>query len=442
MRLRILFFGMIISIILIVTFITFLIYFSGLMDLLIIFATVGEAFHSLSQFFSAIAPWIPWNIVFTLVGLMVSAIIVSSILKRFSRDTCLTEFEDYHVTVILPDETGDKIAEAFFGRLLVPPAAGGGFEVFYDPIQVESLDRLLEYLRRIHNETAEEKYLNLIQKIEAALKERPSLAKVRGHHVDYVEASRKVYASDVDKVLAILRFHRDLSEEEKARRIDDFVSFFHPSFIRRKARELRCALNTVRDKVNQLVVAIIGATSAIIPTPKGVVDELTKEVKKVPPGSYEALLENSLGRVVNVEITDHLNRKTIQHAVLKEYTAKFLTLYQARYPLRKAVFLKGSTREDKVEFEIGYLTIDIHGKIWERPDLEIRSAAEDEVIIKNITKSRIKILTKKGPIELAPGETATLEFTDKIEYEITAEADIVLPRKRARVIGLGEPIFD
>lgn len=266
------------------------------------------------------------------------------------------------------------------------------------------------------------------------------MARVREHRVDYVEASRKIYASDVDKVLVLLRFHKNLSEEEKERRINDFSSFFHPSFIRRKARALRCDLNSVRDKVSQLGVAIVGAVSAITPTPKGVVDELTKELKTMPPGSYEALLENSLGKVVNVEIVDHLNQKSIQHAVLKEYTAKFITLYQARYPLRKAVFLKNG-KEGKTGCEIKYVTVDLHGKLWERPDLEILSFTKDQIRVKNITKSRIKILNEKSPLELRPGEEAALVAADKIEYEIMADADIVLPRKRARVIGLGEPIF-
>lgn len=172
LRLKVLVLGIVGLLIISVVFVLGTLILSGLMDILTLLSIIGESFNALSTFLSGMVPWIPWNLVFTMLALIIFIIAISSLFKRFSRDTCITEFENYHVTLILPDETGDKIAEAFFGRLSVPPAAGGGFEVFYDPFQVEHLDRLLGYLKRVYQETKEEKYLDSIHKIEKALGEQ------------------------------------------------------------------------------------------------------------------------------------------------------------------------------------------------------------------------------------------------------------------------------
>lgn len=438
MRLTFIVLGIIVVLIATVVMLMGFLQLSGFTDILTPVTIVGESMNSVSTVLSGVAPWIPWGLILPIVGLLILVLIISSLTKRFSRDTCITDFENYHATVILPDETGDEIAEAFFGKLSVPTSAGGGFEIFYDPIQIEHLDDLLAYMKRIYEDTKNETYIESIHKIETVLKEKSSLVTVKGRRVDYVEASRKVYAPQVETVLAIIRFHHDLSEEEKKRRLKDFDSLFHPPFIKRKTRALIVTLNRVKDKTSQLVVTMIGAASAMVPGGKGAADELTKQVK-MQPASYEGLLENSLGKVVNVEITDHLEQKSIQHAVLKEYTAKFITLFQAQYPLKKTIFL--NPKDVEKGYEVGYTTVDLHGKLLEKPDLKITYPSKDQIEITNTTDKNMKIFNEAASINLPPGKEIKIKVANKIDYEIEADADIVISRKRSRIPGLGEPVF-
>jgi len=214
---------------------------------------------------------------------IVLATLIAAFVRRTRRDKCLKNFAGYMVTL------EDTAAKTIWGRLKVENT---GIELLY---AAEHKDE-------------------------------------QGH----IEKSYILYKHEYPKISALLRYHDQLSEADKARRQKDFDKTYHPTFMRRARRKTMNIFRTVRDSVAEIITLLIGQAKRATPT-AGVlrsqdkyVSQIQQELLGAVGTSYEPLLEKYIGRKVVLELikSDSLFEYS---GVLKEYTADFIELMDVVY---------------------------------------------------------------------------------------------------------------
>jgi hypothetical protein len=160
-------------------------------------------------------------------------------------------------------------------------------------------------------------------------------------HLDkqkHVESSYILYKYEFAVILALLRFHDQLTDKNKKKRQRQMQKTYHPGTMRRFKRKVRNTFNTVRDSV--MDVANLMLTQAKKVSPAGAVltgqDKYVSKMQQEIIGStataYEPLLERYIGHLVVLELLK--NDKVIEYpGVLKEYTADFIELMDVNYQI-------------------------------------------------------------------------------------------------------------
>jgi hypothetical protein len=219
---------------------------------------------------------------------------VAAFVRKRSRDKCLRDFEQNMVT--LEDTAGKTI----WGKLRVENT---GLEFVYS-----------------------EKYED-----------------EDGHD----ETSYILYKYEFPTIQAAIRFHDDLSQENKKKREQELERTYHPKWGRRFKRRLLNVFRTVRDSVVEIINLLISQAKKATPTGKvlGSQDKYVTQMKQELMGSvgtsFEPLLERYIGHKVVLEMIK--SDKVLEYCgVLKDYTAEFIEIMDINYavsagePTRKA----------------------------------------------------------------------------------------------------------
>ena len=230
------------------------------------------------------------NVVALTIFFIFASAILGAFLKTRARDRCLKDFHGYHITV------EDKSGDAAWGRLNVYST---GFELQYD---AEHRD--------------------------------PD-----GH----VESSYIVYESEYSNLYSLYRYHDQLTDKNKKRRISQIKRTYRPSLVRRLARSFRNFFNTLRDAFAKSIETLIGSakkSSKVMASQGGKVSEMSKGVMAGMGAAYDPILERFIGKRVVVEI--NRDGKTLEFpGILKEYTTKFIEVLAVRLHGAAAVPLNG-----------------------------------------------------------------------------------------------------
>ena len=209
--------------------------------------------------------------------------IITAVATKWARDKCLKLFRGYHVT--LERNRG----QTMWGRLKVFSA---GIEIMYEHPYIDP----------------------------------------RGRQ----KTSHMMYQAELEpQVLSLVRYHEDLSDEEKARRSTQVHQTFNPGFFRRMWRSFRNFINTLRDAFNAAIGAAVtqfqraNPASAVLSSQAGAVTNIGQTLLGRFANAYEPLLEQYIGMPVILEVADPINPNNLVQeypGYLADYTQQFIAV--------------------------------------------------------------------------------------------------------------------
>ena len=217
---------------------------------------------------------------------IILAAIVGAFVRRISRDKCLRDFSKDMVT--LEDVSG----KAVWGTLRVENT---GLEFIYP-----------------------EKYKD-----------------EDGHD----ETSYILYKYEYPNIIAVIRFHDELSEDGRKQRDEELKRTYHPGPLRRLRRKILNIFRTVRDSVLEIINLLISQAKRATPTGRMLttqdkyVSQMKQELVGSVGSSYEPLLERYIGHKVVLDMIK-ANKVLEYCGVLKEYTADFVEIMDVNYKIK------------------------------------------------------------------------------------------------------------
>ena len=154
------------------------------------------------------------------------------------------------------------------------------------------------------------------------------------------EASYILYKYEYPKIGVVIRFHDELSDENKKAREKELEKTYHPDWDRRLKRKILNVLRTVRDSVVEIVNLLISQAKKATPAGKMLtsqdkyVSQMKQELMVSVGTSFEPLLERYIGHKVVLEMIK--GDKLFEYCgVLKEYTAEFTEIMDVNYKIKE-----------------------------------------------------------------------------------------------------------
>jgi len=150
------------------------------------------------------------------------------------------------------------------------------------------------------------------------------------------KTSYLLYKYEFPGITALIRYHDQLSEENKKQRDEQLKKIYHPGFLRKTNRKILNIFKTVRDSVIEIINLLLTQAKRAVPggavlaTQDKYVSTMKQELTGSIGTSFEPLLEKYIGRKVVLEIIK--NDKIFEYSgVLKDYTAEFIEILDANY---------------------------------------------------------------------------------------------------------------
>ncbi|MFC1794998.1 hypothetical protein ACFL3Q_15590 [Planctomycetota bacterium] len=150
------------------------------------------------------------------------------------------------------------------------------------------------------------------------------------------ETSYILYKYEYPDIAAVIRFHDELSEQNKRAREKELKRTYHPGFWRRLKRRILNVFRTVRDSIVEIVNLLINQAKKATPAGKVLssqdkyVSQMKQELMASSGTSFEPLLERYIGHKVVLEMIK--GDKIFEYCgVLKEYTAEFIEIMDVNY---------------------------------------------------------------------------------------------------------------
>ncbi|RLE82564.1 MAG: hypothetical protein DRJ51_00990 [Thermoprotei archaeon] len=388
----------------------------------------------------------------TLIGVIIS--LIYGISEWFSRDRVIKLFEGKHAFVFLGNE-------AYYGKIKIPARSGGSFEVLFPPERIENPEALLAYLIENYKETGDRKFLEEAKRLLADFKRRNILPPDYALEKVVINpwappslVSRKIYANELGNLHALIIFRDFLEEEDFRERWKELKRVFHPSFFGRLKRKIYNSLAYVKDKLSSTISKTTGAyLSAFSPEIRKSIQEIETKLITGVGSVYDPLLENSIGRIITVQVQDVDGEVKLYQGILREYSNNFIAIYDVGYRIQLVTRFKGSKEMNGFPRPI----LSFHGWVFEvGRHIEIRNMSFKEGQLSfdlvNVSKNPLRIeKIKIGGNELSfyrvlfPNESISVKTSSEtpepvmeISYEISKEADIIWPRTKVKVVGLGD----
>jgi hypothetical protein len=152
----------------------------------------------------------------------------------------------------------------------------------------------------------------------------------------HFEASYILYKYEFGNIEALIRYHDELSEENKRQRIEALEKTYHPNFVRRFGRRIQNVFKTIRDSLMDVVNMFLskakagGVAGGALSSQDKYVSQMKKELMGSVGTSFEPLLEKYIGHIVVLEMIK--GDEVIELVgVLREYTAEFVELMDVDY---------------------------------------------------------------------------------------------------------------
>jgi len=150
------------------------------------------------------------------------------------------------------------------------------------------------------------------------------------------ETSYILYKYEYPDIAAVIRFHDELSEQNKRAREKELKRTYHPGPWRRFKRRILNVFRTVRDSIVEIINLLISQAKKATPAGKVLtsqdkyVSQMKQELMASAGTSFEPLLERYIGHKVVLELAK--GDKIFEYCgVLKEYTAEFIEIIDVNY---------------------------------------------------------------------------------------------------------------
>jgi len=150
------------------------------------------------------------------------------------------------------------------------------------------------------------------------------------------ETSYILYKYEYPDIAVVIRFHDELSEQNKIAREKELKRTYHPGSWRRLKRRILNVFRTVRDSVVEIVNLLMSQAKKATPAGKVLtsqdkyVSQMKQELMASAGTSFEPLLERYIGHKVVLEMIK--GDKNFEYCgVLKEYTAEFIEIMDVNY---------------------------------------------------------------------------------------------------------------
>jgi len=154
------------------------------------------------------------------------------------------------------------------------------------------------------------------------------------------KTSRILYKYEYPNIQALIRFHDQLSPDNKKRRAKELERTYHPGAIRKSKRKIKNVFKTVRDSIAEVANLLISrakstaGVGATLTSQDKYVSQMKQELIGSVGTSYEPLLERYIGRKVVMELVK--GDKTFEYCgVLKDYTAEFVEIMDVNYKVNE-----------------------------------------------------------------------------------------------------------
>jgi len=155
---------------------------------------------------------------------------------------------------------------------------------------------------------------------------------------DHIETSFIMYKEEFSTIQALFRFHDELDERERQKRLRALKKSYHPSIPRRLFRHMSNILNTIKDAFGEAVGGVL-ATQARTSNPalraavsqQRSVTRAQSEVLGYLGSSYDPILERYRGNMVVMEVTTPEGVIQEHVGVFKEYSTQFLEVMDVKY---------------------------------------------------------------------------------------------------------------
>ncbi len=210
--------------------------------------------------------------------------IVSAIISSRRRDRCLTSFSGFMVTLL------EKDGKRVWGNLAVEAS---GLELLYS-----------------------EDYRD----------------------EDHIETSYILFKEEYDRLYLLLRFHSELSEANKRKRIQEVKKAYHPWPPRLLARKARNIANTCKDSIFEVLGLVMTRAKtanpalATLASQQKSIKRVEKDVAGYLGRAYDPILEKHIGKRVVLEVTT-IDEEVQEHVgIFKEYSRQFLQVMDVSYP--------------------------------------------------------------------------------------------------------------
>lgn len=322
------------------------------------------------------------NIFDNLIALTIVIIFLTAIIKAFvtqrSRDKCLKDFRDFHVTFKMNN------GKTIWGTL-----------------NLYSTGLELEYKKPYYDEKEDiYKYSYIISKQEF----EPNIA-------------------------AIHRYHWDLTPRNKKKR-DRSIKITHkPNIFRSFGRSIRNSVNTLNDAFKKSLNLIIGQIGSKVA--KG---GTTGELKSIGSSllgmvghAYDSVLEKYIGRKVIAEINED-NEKHEYEGILKEYTTKYIELLNVKYDFYFTIDVSKLAGNDEYS-KIKFIKKDNNSilEIDNSTPIELEFVAIESASLEGDKKNINKVLMPEEKLNFNLDKYK--EITDlKLIFKTIRYVDIITPR--------------
>ena len=319
------------------------------------------------------------NIFYITIIFVFAAALVSFIIQRWALDRCLKHFSNFNVSV----EQEDR--DPIWGELTVYP---GGIEIIY--------------------------------------------SEARSDDTGNTETSYILFEEQMNKVTAIERYHEELDDEDKARRLADVNSLKKRGFFKKLGRMLRNLSNAFKDAISQAMGLIVAqtrgkASSSMAKSQDAGIKKIGDETLGAVGNRFEPILERYIGAKVIVEAKN--GEDLLRHeGILKEYSSNWLELLECREK-HETYFLVSDSERLRLNRDIDFFLKWIPGKKKGRRKFKsifhcrIRNFGDSAIRICRLEKGEY---SHKLDIEIEPGGDADFEvknlppelFSENIQPEI------------------------
>ncbi|MCK4886995.1 MAG: hypothetical protein KAS96_06370, partial [Planctomycetes bacterium] len=144
-----------------------------------------------------------------------------------------------------------------------------------------------------------------------------------------------LYKCEYGNIQALVRYHDELTEENKKQRQKQLKKTYHPNFFRKLKRKTLNVFKTIRDSVVEVANMMIShvkktSTSTVLTSQGKYVDRMKNDFVGSVGTSYEPLLERYIGHKILLELIK--GQEVVKYCgILKEYTADFIELMDVDY---------------------------------------------------------------------------------------------------------------